>query len=256
MPSLAEARLAVTIIQIVAYVLLLSKLFRSRLYEKYRYFSFLIFADAARLAFMASLKPRTDFYAYSYIATGPIIWILLVLVVLEFFHLILRNHIGIASIGKKAVTVALIVSAAISAGTLLLDLQRTSAEAAVLFNFMLLERLVTTSLLLLLLCLVIFASHFPVPVSRNIRTHASIFAVFFAGRTAILFLRMWFGLDVVAVLNFALQSLGAACLIAWIVLLDPAGEQLPAPQVANASERRLLEQLEAINESLLRSARK
>lgn len=256
MPSLAEIRVWLTVIQIVGYGLLLTKLFKSGLLKKYRYFSLLIAAEAARLTVMASLPPRTNVYAHVYFATAPIIWVLLVLVVLEFFHLLLKNHIGIATVGKKAVTWALSISVLVALATLVLDLQRTSAEAALLFNFMLLERMVTTSLLVLLLCLIGFASHFPVPVSRNLRVHASIFAVYFTVRTAILFLRMLFGLDVIGVVNACLQLLGIACLISWTALLTPAGEALPARRRPTESEERLLAQLEAINESLMRSARK
>jgi hypothetical protein len=135
-------------------------------------------------------------------------------------------------------------------------LQRSSTEAALLFTFMLLERMVTTSLLVLLLCLIAFASHFPVPVCRNIRVHATIFAIYFSVRTAMFLLRLVFGLDVIPAINVGLQSLGVTCLIAWAVLLTPAGEMVPARRVPSASEERLLTQLEAINESLLRSSRK
>jgi hypothetical protein len=256
MPSIADIRFYLTILQIVGYVLLLRKLLRTHLLTKYRYFSLLIGAEAIRLIVMTSLPPRSNLYAEVYFATSPIIWILLALVVLEFFQLILKNHIGIATIGKKAVTWALIISTAVTGSTLLFDLQRNGTEPELLFTFMLLERMVTTSLLVLLLCLIGFASHFPVPVTRNIRVHASIFAVYFSLRTALFVLRLVFGVNMVPVMNTALQMLGVACIIAWIVLLTPAGEDLPLRRAPSASEERLLAQLEAINESLMRTSRK
>ena len=255
MPTLADIRSYLTVTQIVAYALLLRKLSVSHLLKTYRYFSCLIAVETARLLFMSSLTPRSETYAHAYFITTPIIWVLYVLVVLELFQLTLRNHIGIASLGRKAVTTGLVVSVLVSSATLLFDLQR-NIEGAFLFNFMLLERMVMTSLLVLLLCLIGFVSYFPVPLSRNIRTHACIFAVYFTVRTLLLFIRLWFGLEVVVALNVIGAVLATACLFTWTVLLSEAGEALPARHIPSSSEERLLAQLEAINDSLLRSARK
>lgn len=256
MPSVADVRNSLMILQIVAYVLLLRKLFVTKLFQKYRYFGLLIAVEAARLPLMAAVPIRSNLYAYVYFATAPFIWILYVLVVLEFFQIILRNHPGIATIGRKAVAAAMVFSVVVSAVTLMFDLQQISTEAALLHNFMLLERIVMTSLLVLLLSLIAFASHFPVPVAPNIRAHASIFAVYFTVRTAVFFLRMFFGLDVVVVLNITLNILAISCLLAWTILLKPHGETAPLPKLPSASEERLLAQLEAINQSLMGSAKK
>lgn len=256
MPSAADIRNWLMIVQIVAYVLLLSKLFTTKLLRKYRYFGLLVAVEAARLPLMAAVPIRSNLYAYVYFATAPLIWILYVLVVLEFFQMILRNHPGIATVGRKAVGVALALSVITSGVTLTLDLQQTSAEAALLHNFMLLERIVMTSLLVLLLSLIAFASHFPVPMAANIRVHASIFAVYFAVKTAVFFLRLFFGLDAVIVLNFVLNALAISCLLAWTILLRPDGETAPSRRMPSASEERLLAQLESINESLMGSAKK
>ena len=256
MLSVATLRTYLTFIQIVAYVLLLRRLIRSGLYKKYQYFSLLIAFESIRLPVMAALPNRSDVYAHAYFATSPIVWTLFVLVILELFQLVLRNHAGVASLGRKAMTCALAISAAIAGSTLMIDLQHTAAESAVLFNFMLLERLVMTSLLLLLLCILAFLAHFPVPLSRNIRVHVSIFAAYFAVRTVLLFLRLWFGLEIVTAFNVVAAIVAIGCLLAWTKLLTADGEALPAPRRASESDARLLAQLESINDTLLRSARK
>jgi hypothetical protein len=252
----SDARTYLTIIQIVGYVLLLRKLFATNLFDKYRYFGFLILAEAVRLPVMASIPIRSKQYAEAYFITTPVVWVLFVLVLLEFFQLILKNHKGIASFGKKALSFSLASSVLVAASTLLLDLQHTKTESAVLFNFMLLERLVMTSLLVLLLSLIAFAAYFPIPIAPNIRVHASVFAVYFSVRTAIFFIRLLFGVEVVDTINLGLLTLGTACLYAWTILLNPAGEMLPARPAPSPADERLLAQLEAINQSLLRSARK
>jgi hypothetical protein len=254
--SITEIRNWLTIGQIVGSLLLLSKLLVSKLSVKYRYFSYLIAAEVVRLIYMELLPRASNLYGYSYYATAPIIWVLLVLVVLEFFQLVLKDHVGIATAGKKAVSGALILSAIVAGVTLLFDLQRTSTEAALLYNLTLLERMVTTSLFVLLLCLILFASHFPIPVSRNLRVHASILSVYFGVRTAVFFIRLIFGLEVLPMVNVTLHMLSVCALIGWTVLLSPAGETTRARRPSSASEERLLAQLESINETLLRSARK
>jgi hypothetical protein len=255
-------RTILTFVQIVLYVLLLSKLLRADLFKKYRYFSLLVGFEAFRLVLLSYvLRPRTDAYAHGYFTTAPIFWILLASVLLELFQLTLKDHVGIASIGRRAVTWALIASAVIASSTLVMDLQYTKAESqfnsALLMNFFLLERLIMTSLLALLLCLVGFLAYFPVPLARNVRVHLCIFAVYFAVRTGLSFVRSVFGPEWVPTVNVFSHLLGIACLLAWTALLARQGEITPLVRHSQStSEARLLAQLEAINNTLLGSTRK
>ena len=152
-----------TVLQIGCYLLLLRKLFRSGLSRKYRYFTWYLGFECLRIPIMSVIPTRTNTYAHAYFATQPVIWLLYVLMVFELFQLVLRNHVGIATLSRKALTWALMISALISFSTLLLDLQRRNTDSAMLFNFMLLERLIMTSLLVLVLCLIAFLSYFPGP---------------------------------------------------------------------------------------------
>ena len=253
----SDLRTQLTIIQIGGFLFLLSKIFLTGLWRTYRYFSWYIAFESIRLPFMASLNVRTNLYAQAYFVTQPIVWILLVLVVFEVFHLVLRNHAGIATLGRKALATALFVSTGVSASTLFFDWQQNSSKHFILDNFMLLERLVMTSLLVLLLCLIAFLAYFPVPLARNIRVHASIFSFYFAARTSLLWVRTFFGLEHVAAVNLAIAVLAILCLFAWAILLSRAGETLaPAQRPSSDSEARLLSQLESLNETLIGSSRK
>lgn len=252
-----QLRTFLTIIQIGAYLLLLTNLFRSGLFGKYRYFGWYITLELTRLSVMSLLPLQTQIYAHVYFATQPIVWLFYVLVVLELFQLVLRNHAGIASLGRRALTWSLAGSALVSGLTLLVDLQTGSSEHALLYNFMLLERLVMTSLLLLLLCLTVFLGIFPVPLTRNIRVHTAVFAVYFAVRTSLLWIRTIYGVEQAQILNLAGATLAIGCLLAWTTLLGSSGETVPVRvKLKSEAEERLLAQLDAINETLLRSARK
>ncbi|MGH9632121.1 MAG: hypothetical protein ACRD7E_27770, partial [Bryobacteraceae bacterium] len=83
-------------------------------------------------------------------------------------------------------------------------------------------------------------------------------AIFFLAKTAGLFARNVLGTDATEAVNAVLISAACACLVAWIVLLKPAGEKVAAKAGTRWSadaEERLLAQLEAINKTLLGSAK-
>src|SRR6476659_4294940 len=147
MPSMPQLRLYFTIIQIVSYSLVLMNLFRSGLWRRYRYFCLYIAFEMLRVPTMLAIPFRSQLYGRLFFATQPIAWILFVLVVLELFQLVLRNHAGIATLGKKALTWSLVLSVVISGATLLIELQEIRPESAFLVNFILLDRLVMSSLL-------------------------------------------------------------------------------------------------------------
>lgn len=257
MPSMSDLRTYLTVLQIGTHLLLLTKLFRARLLSKYPYFGLYLCFELLRLATVSFVTLQSKAYAHFYFATQPILWVLLVLMMLELFQIVLRNHTGIASLGRKALSWSLGASALASGLTLLVDLQQSRAESALLYNFMLLERLVMTSLLVLVLCLTAFLSYFPVPLTRNARIHACILAAFFAVKTSTLWVRTIYGLQPTPVLNLVGQMLAISCLIAWTALLVPADKDVGSDgSPKSGSEERLLAQLDALNETLLGSARK
>jgi hypothetical protein len=257
MPTMSDLRTYLAVIQIGTHVLLLTKLFRAKLLPKYQYFGLFVGFELLRLAIVSFVQLKSSLYAHFYFATQPILWTLFVLMMLELFQLVLRNHPGIASLGRKALTYSLIATAVASAMTLLIDLQQPHHESALLFNFMLLERLVMTSLLGLVLCLTVFLSYFPVPLTRNARIHACVLAAYFGVKTSTLWIRTIYGLQPTPMLNIVGQLLAIGCLIAWTILLVPADEDIGSRRgPKEESEARLLAQLDALNETLLGSTRK
>jgi len=254
---MSDLRTYLTVLQIGAYLLLLTKIFRAKLLRKYRYFGWYLAFEVVRLSAVSFVKLKSTLYAHVYFATQPIMWILFVLMMLELFQVALRRHHGIASLGRKALTVSLAASAIGSGLTLLIDLQQANAESAVLYNFMLLERLVMTSLLVLVLCLTAFLSYFPVPLTRNVRIHACVLTAYFAVKASTLWIRTIYGLQPTPMLNIVVQVLNITCLLAWTVLLVPTEDDVGTRRgLTTGDEDRLLAQLDALNDTLLGSARK
>ena len=244
---------------VFAYAVLAWRLYQTRLHRVYRWFFASVSFETVRVAVMSSIDIRTNLYAELYFTTQPITWILYLLVLLELNQAALRNHPGVASFGRKFVGWALIGATAASLASLFVDLSSRSTGSAYVSTFLLIERLVMLSLFLFLLLLTGFLAYFPIPVNRNLVIHARIFAIFFFVKTLVLIFRNMIAGEMIYPINTAVQVLSLVCLSGWITLLSEKGEHVAAPSSRwrdPASEERVLAQLDAINQTLLSSAKK
>jgi hypothetical protein len=259
MISLSTLNAWLKIASVVALGILLLKLYWTGLFRIYRYFVAYVMVELVRGLVMSSMNSRTNLYAEVYFITQPLIWFFFIMVIMELFSLVLRNHKGIETLGRRALLGALVLSAVIAASTLVMNLQMDSPDYRFLNDFLVLERLIMSSLLLFVILLTAFLSYFPVTLNRNILVHASIFGFYFLARGTVLVFRNVLGPAVVNQLNPWANAGGLLCLLGWIILLTRSGEQRAAKAGARRSagdEERVLAQLEAINSTLLRSARK
>jgi hypothetical protein len=182
---------------------------------------------------------------------------LYLLVIMELCQLVLKDHVGILTFGRKFLSVALAVSTLASVATLAFEAQQPQFD--IIRTYVLIERLIISSLLLFLLLFTAFLAYFPVPVNRNTVVHARIFACYFLFKTALLVFRNLITGDTVYAVNIVLSMLTTSCLIGWAVLLSPAGEEIKALTSRRSdpdAEERLVAQLDAINRTLLSSAKK
>lgn len=260
MNLLRTLRPLITGAQLVAYTVLTFRLFSTKLNSVYRWFSAYILYELARVILFGFMNPRTNLYTAIYFVTQPITWCLYLLVILELYQLVLRNHPGIAKFGRRAVLIGLSVSTAISLATLFLDLQHPSPMYVRIATYVLIERLIVSSLLLFLLLLTAFLTYFPVPVNRNTVVHTRIFACYLTVKAALLIFRNMIVRDeLAAMINLVVQLLSTACLVAWSVLLTRSGESVERRRPSGRdreAEERLIAQLDAINSTLLGSAKK
>jgi hypothetical protein len=194
-----------------------------------------------------------------YFATQPIAWVLNALVVLEVFQSALAAHPGIATLGRRTVTFALIAAAGLSVGTLLLLSGIPHSPFEILERYLLVERVIYSSLLAFLLILLAFLAYYPVPLSRNALVHASILSIYFVTRVTLWIIRNLAGPQFTQTANLTLAVVVAAALISWTICLTRAGEAQKvrsSRRSDKAEEERLIAQLERINATLLRSGRK
>jgi hypothetical protein len=109
-----------------------------------------------------------------------------------------------------------------------------------------------------LLLMLAFMSRFPFRLNRNVVIHVSIYTFFFFAGSLGAFLHSWFGIENGPLLNLLFTVVACGCLLAWLVLLSPKGEQVAAafPTFTKDRETRILEQLDALNATLMRAGRR
>lgn len=233
------------------------RLYSLHLHGRYpSFFAYLIFQTMRSLALVTF--PVDGFtFAYIFFYTQPVLWVFYVLVVLELYKLVLNDLPGIYSLGRWALYVALVIAVTISFLTLIPFWGRE--ESKLLFWVTTVERGVLTSVILFLFLILLFLSRYPLQLSRNIIVHCVVYTIFFLGLSMTLLVRNVRGWEIMPTLNHVVEVISLACYGVWIVFLTRQGE---ARKVAlhhrsdPAAERRLKEQLNSMNEMLLRAARK
>jgi hypothetical protein len=254
-----EAFRVTTVVQIILYSAVLIRLFASSLSRHYRLFTVFIAFELVRAIVTGGLSVRSMLYGYLYFLTQPIAWMLHALVVLELFRIALSSHPGIATLGRRIVIGAVAISAGISVATLAITSRSSDSRYVILENYLVLERVINSSLMIFVLLLGVFLAYFPVPLSRNARLHAGLFGLYFLGRTSLWLLRNLLGPDFTDEMNLVMFAVVGCCLAAWALFLTPAGETQVVrsrPRFSPEDEHRLVAQLDALNRTLVGSAKK
>jgi len=119
------------------------------------------------------------------------------------------------------------------------------------------ERGVDFALLIFLLLILLWLTQYPVPLSRNVVIHSLAYSILFLSSTAGLFVRAVSGIQVSSSVSTFFLGIGTACILIWLVFLTPKGEEVRVslPIFGPEQEERILEHLEALNNTLLKVSR-
>lgn len=235
------------------------RLYQLDLHRVYRFFfAYLVFAAVRSLTlFVLPSGVSSDTYAVVYLLTAPILWLFYVLVVLELYSLVLRNYPGIQSLGRWTLYGALVFSVTVSILALIPSAGVESSR--VLFWCLPVERGVVFSLVIFLLLILAFLSIYPVALCRNILVHCVVYSVFFLGISMMILIRNMVGYEITHLLNTVVLAMNLGCYAAWTFFLTREGERRITMLRQNwtpEDEQRLVDQLNSINTTLLRAARK
>jgi len=236
------------------------RLFVSGLYRRYRaFFCYLVFY-ALREGVLGSLDTSNRLYEKIWVLTEPVEWFFLALVVLELYSLVLYDYQGLATAGRWALIMAVVVALAAS-GISLLAPSHDTLQGALMRYYYVADRAIYFSLVVFLLTILGFLMQYPVILSRNIIVHSIVFSVYFLSNTFIFVLLSTRGythqlLDAVV---HAIEVINIAAMATWLAMLTPAGEFRKLrmrPAWMPGREEVLVGQLNQLNATLLRARRK
>lgn len=240
-----------------ANAVLAARLYALGLHTSYPYFfAYLIFQTMRSLA-LISFSVKSFTFAYIFVYTQPVLWVFYVLVVLELYDKVLQQWAGIRSLGRWALYGSLVIAVSISFLTLIPFWGKEDSK--LLFWVTTVERGVLTSVMLFLFLILLFLSRYPLQLNRNTIVHCVVYTIFFLGLSMTLLVRNVRGHEIMRMLNHVVELISLACYGVWIMFLTKKGEERTVAlhhQADPAAERRLREQLNSMNELLLRAARK
>jgi hypothetical protein len=234
----------------------------SGLWRRYKFFTTYVAVECGLgltgLLIRSSSRPDANkIYAWLYVLTEPITWILQFLALLEIYNLVLKPHRGIATLGRWALTAGLGISVILSGLTLGWNLELKGPP--LLEQYLVVARFVTGTLLVFVLLIIVFLVYFPVSLNRNTVLHCGVFAAYFFIKTVSLTVRNVMGVEYTSIENLTKATFVSLCFLVWIVFLNRRGETeiVKAGHGSNPDdEARLLRQLDAINDTLLSSSKK
>jgi hypothetical protein len=233
------------------------KLFHASLHRRYLiFFAYLVF-QVPYIAGGLYLGSGSNGYLLFFVWSEPLIMILYVLMVLELYRLVLERYQGLYTLGRWAMGIAMVIAVAIS----VISLRAAPAQAqrfSKIAGFELqAEARLDLALVLFILLIIGFLSRYPIRLNRNVVVHTVVYSVFFFANS--LGLLFWlFRIRIVDAVNTTLMGIASACAVAWWIGLAQKGEevQVNLPSLGPGAEQRALQQLEALNATLLRASRK
>ena len=239
---------------------LLLRLYTTGLYKVYKYFALYVAFLVLRALVGIPLGMDSTAFSYVYILTTPFVACLYLAVLLELYGVVLSGSPGIATVSRWVILGGFLVALAVSASILAVDARR-----ATLFTFPpvlllhLFDRMVSSTIAFFLVLITAFLVWFPLALKRNAIVYSLLYSVYFLSRSIALLLRNVAGPELVHVSSVIVLSISIICVLGWAFFLNNQGEvehvvvgHKWSPQKAE----RLVEQLNSLNSSLLRTARR
>jgi hypothetical protein len=247
-------------VNLIGSALVAWRLYSLDLYKKYRFFFLVIVVQVARSVSLLPFDTRTQIYYEIWVWTEPVLWLSYILVVYELYSLVLMQYRGIYSVGRRFFFAGVAISS-VAANVLVMATTATAlgGRQRMLYPYSLVERSIFGALAIFLFLLLVLVTWFPVPLSRNLLIHATIYTGYFFINNVFVMIWQLAGNKVAALTNDVRLLTAIVCYASWVFLLSRSGEKRTASLSLGRNEveeRRLLGQLQALNSTLLRTASK
>lgn len=247
-------------------ILTVYKLLKTNLHRRYRAF-FWYFVFRILNGFLGIvLDVKSDAYLYCWVLSTPIIWVFYLLVVREIYGLVLERHKGMYTLGRWLMYFGVFLSVTLSVLSYLPHLPKATAQrsqlaalkSSLVTYITVVNRGVTFGLAIFLLLMVFLLSLYAVALSRNVKVHTALFTCFFLTSSISAVLKSVFGLHLYDAVDTGLMGISSVCTLAWFFLLTAKGEETrrELPQIGPKDEGRILYQLDALNSTLMKVAKK
>ncbi len=248
-------------------VVLIVRLLSLRLHNVYRIFSvyLLIQLLGSLIAVQSEIWPGYWDYRMSWIPTQIMLWICSLCMVYAFLKGVLGTLPGILKFSRRLLNVTFVIAISVALWSASAEYHSSNAIRLPTFlartvgGMFVLDRAICSAALLAILAILCFVLWFPVQMPKNLAMFSAGFAVYFAATTASLLTWSLFSADSLRLLDNLTMLTLSLCYAYWILFLTPEGESIPVRMGHSwdpPEQDRLLGQLEAMNASLLRSARR
>jgi hypothetical protein len=229
------------------------KLWRTGLHRRYpALMAFLVLNLILSFGFLVCSVPA---YVTYWKVLQPFTWLVSVWVVLELYTVILEKHKGLATFGRWMQYAGFAVSTVVSVLALLPRIRAGTSHAdPVLAYYYAIERGVDCGMLVFLLVLFAWLAHYPVPLSRNVLIHSFVYTALFLSNSLGLLGQAFFGFELSRPMTLALTGAFGLCILTSLAFLNARGEEIRVTvlQFTPEHEERVLQQLEAVNQALLK----
>ena len=248
-------------------IALIGRLLVLRLHTVYRVFcAFLIFElFSSSIALLETFlgSPRLD-YRVTWLCLRVLAWALSLWTIYALLAAILAKLQGILEFSRWILNITFVLAILIAVATAAPEYSVSGAcptcqpiDRAVLVGLVI-ERVISMCLLLAILSILAFILWFPVRMPRNLVVFSVGFAIFFATKTSLLLARSYWSPESSRILSQAVALILGACFAYWALFITRGGEatvQIGHSWQAGDRER-LMSQLESLNTSLLKTARR
>ncbi len=197
-------------------------------------------------------------YFWAYLFTAPLLWVFYFLVVREIYGIIFMGYRGIYTVTRWTMYAAWLLSLVLSILSIVVT-HSASAGKSNLKYILTVERAVVFSLVLFLPLALYFLSHYPIQLHRNAVVHVVLYSILFLTDAVAIAVSMAGGREPTYFANIGLMAISGLCFGAWSLLLTRRGEIRHVHVVQRrspANDARLLDELNAMNQTLLHVIRK
>ena len=239
-------------------LILIFRLLSLRLHSVYGVFClFLVFEIAMSLATLAETHLYGAFdYRTIWACSRVVSWVLSIWIIYRLLGAILANYPALQAFSRKIFGCAIVLAIVVG---FLTGIPEYSSRISGMVGFVLvLDRVISTTALILLIAVLGFILWFPVKMPRNLAVFSIGFAVYFTAKTTFLLALSFWSHESLRLVSNAIVLVLSGCYLCWTILLTPQGK-VASVQIGHswrpADREHLLLQLEAVNASLLRTAR-